>query len=198
MGRRTEWVGTGLVLGLAAAGCGVGSSSSSAGGSEPTTPAALAYVAAEHVGDPASASASDDFEELGSRSVGASLRYGSDGEYDGDLLAVGVGGRSGLADCAAPENASLSGCVTTDRGVLMWEDETPEEDPGVVYAVVEKTGSTAVVVYAGPPVVAGSDPRELDLPIEVDTLFDIANDPRVDLTTSAEANEGGADASYWR
>lgn len=79
----------------------------------------------------------------------------------------------------------------------MWEDEEPEEDPGVVYVIVDKGDSSALLFYGGPAITG--DPRELDLPISVETLFDIANDPRVDVTTSAEAvDAAGAGLSFWQ
>ena len=33
----------------------------------------------------------------------------------------------------------------------MWEAEAPEEDPGVVYVLVEKGESAALLFYAGRP-----------------------------------------------
>lgn len=78
-------------------------------------------------------------------------------------------------------------------GVLLWEDE---EDPGVFYVIAEKGESAALLFYAGPRITG--DPRELDLPIPVETLFDIATDPRVDVTTSQEALEAGDELSSWR
>jgi hypothetical protein len=44
--------------------------------------------------------------------------------------------------------APLAGCTTTEDGVLMWEEQTPEDDPGVVYVLVDKGGS-AVDAGAG-------------------------------------------------
>lgn len=170
-----------------------------AGGLEPTTPQALAYVAAEHAGPPASAvRESDGAEEFQEGGVGTELRYGSDGEYDGDMLVVaaGKGLDPALVGCETEEAQSLAGCVSTDQGTLMWEAEAPEEDPGVVYVLVDKGESAALVFYAGPPIT--DDPRELDMPISTEVLFAIANDPRVDVTTSVEAVQAGADLSYWK
>lgn len=191
------------VLGAALSGCGDTATDPGQeevrGGDEPTTAQALAHVAAEHAGTPSSATSEDDAaEEFTSGGVGAELRYGSDGEYDGDLLvvAVGKGLDPALSRCGAKANQYLAGCVTTDRGTLMWEAEAPEEDPGVVYVVADKGESTALLFYAGPSITA--DPRELDLPIPTDVLFDIAADPRVGVTTSAEAVAAGADLPFWK
>ncbi len=187
---------------LTLSGCGdttqAPSTDADTGAREPTTAAALAYVAAQHAGTPASAVRERDAaEEFASGGVGTELRYGSDGEYDGDTLvvAVGKGLDPALNDCDAASQ-SLSGCVRTGRGVLMWENEAPEEDPGVVYVLVDKGDTAALVFYAGPSITG--DPRELDMPISTDILFAIANDPRVDVTTSAEAVDAGTGLSYWR
>lgn len=169
------------------------------GGDEPTTPRALAFVAAEHTGDPSSATTDTDaVEEFQAGGVGAELRFGSDGEYDGDMLVLAVGSEldPALLDCDSPSNDFLAGCHETEHGLLMWEDEAPEEDPGVVYVAVPKGDASVLVVYAGPAISA--DPRDLELPISVETLFAIAQDPRVDLTTSLAAVEGGKDIDFWR
>ncbi|MDN4161465.1 hypothetical protein [Nocardioides abyssi] len=193
----------GVLLALGLSGCGDGTratpTDAGSGGREPTTARALAHVAAEHAGTPDSAAReSDAAEEFARGGVGAELRYGSTGGYDGDVLvvAVGEGLDTSLVDCDAQATNSLAGCVETDQGVLMWEDEAPEEDPGVVYVVVEKGDSAALLFYAGPAITG--DPRELDLPISTDVLFAIAGDPRVDVTTSAEAVAAGADLPFWQ
>jgi hypothetical protein len=190
-------------LTLALSGCGTSTPSGPAGAAEggdvPTTAQALAYVAAEHAGTPSSATGEDDAaEEFDSDAVGAELRYGSDGEYDGDMLVVAVGrGRDEtLGDCEAETTSHLAGCVKTDQGVLMWEDVAPESDPGVVYVVADKDDSSALLFYAGPTITG--DPRELDMPISTDDLFAIANDPRVDVKTSREAVDAGQNLPFWQ
>lgn len=188
---------------LALAGCGNDDASDdpgagAAGGDIATTPQALAAVAAEYAPDPSSASAETDAaEEFRRGGVGAELRYGSDGEYDGDALtlAVGDGLPKQLKSCeTAPDYVGQ--CVEMAGGLLFWEEEAPEEDPGVVYVVVPKGDASALMFYSGPKITG--DPRELDLPIDVDTLFDIANDPRVDVTTSQAAVDAGAALDFWR
>jgi hypothetical protein len=169
------------------------------GGNEPTTARALAAVAAEHAGTPDSAEEEDDAaEEFGSGGLGVELRYGSDGEYDGDILVVAVGKDldPALTSCDARAEY-LAGCVTTAEGTLLWETEAPEEDPGVVYVAVEKKARTSVLLFYAGPRITG-DPRELDMPVPTEVLFAIANDPRVDLTTSAAAVDAGAGLPYWR
>jgi hypothetical protein len=177
---------------------GVAPEASPSGGDEPVTARSLAWVAAEHTGAPSSAEESTDVEELGRDAVGAELRFGSDGEYDGDMLVVGVGSgvQKGLFDCDSPMNAELTGCVELEDGLLLWEGHAPEEDPGVVYVAVPKGDSQVVLFYAGPDIT--KDPRELDMPISVEDLFAIAHDDRVNLTTSQEAIDGGESLSFWK
>ena len=189
-----------LALTLSSCGDTTRASSTHAGTGErePTTAQALAYVAAQHAGTPASAVRERDAaEEFTSGGVGTELHFGSNGEYDGDMLmvAVGKGLEPDLIDCDAEMSHSLAGCVKTGEGTLMWEDEAPEEDPGVVYVLVDKGETSALVFYAGPSITG--DPRELEMPISTDILFAIANDPRVDVTTPAEIVDAGADLSYW-
>lgn len=189
-------------LTLALAGCGTQTSAQTQdreGGNVPITPRALALVAAEHAGTPSSAVAEDDAaEEFKTKAVGTELRFGADGEYDGDMLvvAVGQGIDEALTDCDSEANEHLAGCVETDHGLLMWEAEAPESDPGVVYVLVDKGDTTALLFYAGPAITG--DPRELDMPLSTEVLFAIANDPRVDATTSAAAVEAGSDLPFWQ
>ncbi|QIK67203.1 hypothetical protein G7072_13375 [Nocardioides sp. HDW12B] len=165
-------------------------------GDVPTTPRALAWVAAQTLPAPDRASATDDFDELGRDAVGIEMRYGSDGEYDGDLLALGVSDRlpRDLVDCEA--NDYLSGCVTTDDGVvLQWEEQVPEEDPGTVIVIVPRAEGAAVLFQSGEPVTG--DPRELDLRVSVDEMIALGQDPRVAPTTTQEAVDGGEDLAFW-
>lgn len=191
-GRTSALASAALVL---LVGCGP-ATTSAVGGDEPTTARALAFVAAEHAGVPSSARVGEEIEEFTDGGTSAELRYNSDGEYDGDMLgvAVGTGLDPALVDC---EGESFSDeCVVTDRGTLLWEEVAPESDPGVIAVLTRKEGTAVLVVHTGPEVTG--DPRELDLEIPVDTLFDIAEDPRVDVTTSAATVEAGADLPYWR
>lgn len=202
MSSRSRSLALGAALGcLALGGCGDRTQAPTEvaeGGLEPVTARALAYVAAEHTGPPTSAMQEHDAaEEFTSGGVGAELSYDSDGESDGSALvvAVGKGLDPAMVDCEAEETESLDGCVSTDRGVLMWEDVAFESDPGVVYVLVDKGESSVLLFYGGPPITG--DPRELDLPISTEVLFDIAHDPRMDVTTSAEAVREGEGLSYW-
>jgi hypothetical protein len=184
---------------LLVSGCGSGGGEEPArGGDLPTTPQALAAVAAEHAGEPDSASAtSDDGAEFTGSVVGTELRYRSDGEYDGDSLSVvvGTGWKKDASSCAAlgfPRGV----CVPVGDGLLAWEGLEPEEDPGLVLVAVPKGDAVVVVRYAGPDITG--DPRTLDLPIDVQDLQAIAADPRVDATTSRAALDAGTALAAWQ
>ena len=196
----TRRVLTGILLLASLTACGDrgedGSSSTPETGDVPTTPRALAWIATQTLPEPDRASATDDFDELGPDAVGMDLRYGSDGEYDGDLLALGVSDRvpRDLVDCEA--NDYLSGCVTTDDGaVVQWEEQVPEEDPGTVVVIVPREEGAAVLFQSGQPITG--DPRGLDLRVGVDEMIALGQDPRVAPTTTQEAVDGGEDLPFW-
>lgn len=183
------------------AGCGEAGGSARApatGGDEPTTPASLAYVAAQYVGEPDSADAGSSLGGAFRRApLEVELRFGSTGEDDGDAVqvAVGRGFDERLRSCARLRGRA-SGCEDLPDGFWYWEEEVPEEDPGGVFVLQRKGPVAAVVAYYGPAI--KGDPREQELPVEVETLLDLAADPRVDLTTTREAVEAGAKTPYWR
>ena len=71
----------------------------------------------------------------------------------------------------------------------------PEEDPGLVVVIAELDTHTVVLRYSGPDITG--DPRDLGLPISVDTVVDIVTDPRVAPTTSQEAIDSGEEIDFW-
>ena len=162
----------------------------------PTTPASLAYVAAEHVGEPDSANEGSNWSHsFGARPVEAKLRFGSTGEYDGDEVQVVVGrSTEDITDCAHLPY-EVSGCEDLEDGLWYYGEAIPEEDPGGVFVVQRKGQVTVRVSYYGPPI--EGDPREQDLPVDVRSLIDLAADPRLDTTTDPAAVEQGAKAAYW-
>jgi hypothetical protein len=170
------------------------------GGDVPVTARALAVVAAEHVGEPASA-ASNEWGRVQAyadgRATGVDLRYGTEGEDDGALVSVtvGTGFERDVASCRAT-GWEPSGCEDFGgKGLLLWEEAAPEEDPGGVTVVMPKDEATVVVSYSGPEIT--EDPRRMDLPVEVGTLLDLATDPRVDVTTSQAAVDAGGTIDFW-
>ena len=180
-------------------GCGQqGSRSPATSGDEPVTPAALAYVATEYVGEPDSAGEGSNIAEaFRQEPVQAELRFGSTGEYDGDAIQLVVGRRlrEPVTNCAQMP-ADVSGCEDLESGFWYWGEEEPEEDPGAVFVVQRKRSATVILAYYGPSI--KRDPRRQNLPIKVETLIDLAADPRVNLTTTKDAVEEGAKAPYWR
>ena len=189
-----------LSVSVLVAGCGQdpGAQGRPAGGDEPTTPASLAYVAAEYVGEPDSADVGSNVTDAFRQApLEVELLFGSTGEDDGDAVqvVVGQGFDKRFRSCARLEDR-VSGCEDLPDGFWYWGEEVPEEDPGAVFVVQRKGPVTVVVAYYGPTI--KGDPRDQELPIEVGTLIDLAADPRVDLTTTSEAVDGGSEASYWR
>lgn len=164
------------------------------------TPQALAYVAASYAGVPDSASARnpDWFDAFEDDAVATDLRYDRSENDVGDSVSVTVGtlDRPELVDCDETVGMYSLGCDETARGTLRWNLDDPGEDPGGVFVLVPKSdGSTVLVTYSGP--VIRKDPRTVELDVSVDTLFDIADDDRVDVTTTEETVDAGADLSYW-
>ena len=71
----------------------------------------------------------------------------------------------------------------------------PEEDPGSVTVAVRKGAVTALVYQLGPSITR--DPRKLGLPVSVGDMFTLAEDPRIDVTTSEAAVDAGASLPFW-
>ncbi|GAA4364403.1 chitosanase [Nocardioides caricicola] len=164
------------------------------------TPQALAYVAAEHVGTPelATTATADWFDGFDDDAVGADLRYGRTETDYGDSVTVTIGtlARPDLTDCDRTEGLYSQGCDETSRGTLRWNLNDPQEDPGGIFVLVPASdGQTVMVTSHGPRLT--TDPREADLPVSVDTAFDIAHDDRVDGTTAQDVVDAGADLPYW-
>ena len=181
------------------AGCGKGGEEQGGvTGRARTTPASLAYVAAEYVGEPDSAGVGSNVAGVFRRALlEVELRFNSTGEYDGDAVQVVVGrGLEARFKSCARLRGVVSGCQALPHGFWYWGEEEPEEDPGGVFVVQRKGPVAAVVAYYGPAI--KGDPRDQELPIEVETLIDLAADRRVALTTTRQAVEEGAQATYWR
>lgn len=168
------------------------------GGDERTTPRSLAYVANEHVDlEPTKAGvdwAADGYRRLfphPKRAVAASINFAG----EGNIVVIGVSPER-------PQQDPRRGCMLSDScadlsdGILLtWDLESPEEDPGLVVLYAEKEDATVAIRYSG-PIITG-DPRDLDLPVPVDVLVDIALDPRIAPTTSQDAIDGGEKLGFW-
>jgi hypothetical protein len=119
--------------------------------------------------------------------VAADLLFDGRGVAGGNRLTVAVGTTLGrmFTECAD----YLDGCDPVEGGTLFWQEEEPEEDPGLVVVVVTKQEALVLVTQSS-ETIAG-DPRDQDLQITVQDMVDIANDQRVDLTTTQEALDAG-------
>lgn len=163
------------------------------------TPGALAYVAADHAGTPDTAGTEpfDWFDAFDDDAVAVELRYHPTTNDPGDGLTVTLGRLDvpELTDCDATVGLYTQACEETDGGTLRWNLDDPEEDPGGVFVLVPKSdGQTVMVTFNGPRL--HRDPRTVDLPVSVETLFDIAHDPRIDVTTTQDVVDRGAELPY--
>lgn len=177
---------------LLLAGCGeetvadpTGAHTDPVAGDEPITARAVAAVALEHV--PTNTSSRTAASEDGV--VGAEFRYGTDGEYDGDMLVVGVA----KARMARMVCRGMEGCERQDveggELVVAWQEVTPEADPGVVTVAMVRDDEVVVAFYQGTTI--EGDPRDQDLSVPVGDMEAVVRDQRISLTTSAEVIELG-------
>ncbi len=178
---------------LAACGTEGGPAESGESGDEPLTARALAAVAAGYTRVPDSARDSADTDRWGKDTVVVDLLFNGDGEAAGNRLMVAVGTSLGrmYTDCAG----FLDGCEPVEGGQLFWQEEELEEDPGSVAVIVTK-GRTLVLVSQSSERIVG-DPRDQDLEITVRDMVDLANDQRINLTTTQKAIDAGAQLPFW-
>ena len=154
-------------------------------GDQPITPRAVAAVALEHVSDDTSSRTASEKQGI----VGAEFRYGADGEYDGDLLAVSVSESRGDADPCQTMDGCAAEKVQGGELIVAWQDVAPEEDPGIVVVAMRRPDEDVTAYYAGDDI--EGDPREQDLSIPVADMTAVVQDQRISLTTSAEVIELG-------
>lgn len=113
-------------------------------------------------------------------------------EVDADGATLVVGRRDSLDVAVAPTTDSplvcadesfFDACVelgedsSGGRLLLGWQEEEPEEDPGVVYVIDRRDGEDVVARYTG-AVVTG-DPRDLDLGISLEEMVAVVSDSRL-------------------
>lgn len=163
----------------------------------PITQRAIAAVALEHLPDETTSRQAAYTEGVDpAHSLGADLRFGGDGEYDGDLVQIFISDKEkARASCG-----KQPGCVElkADDGspmILTWDEVEPEEDPGYVSVTVDHEGEWTHVGYSGPEITG--DPRKLKLPISVETLTAVAQDPRLRLRTSPAVVAAGEELDDW-
>lgn len=154
-------------------------------GDDPITPEAVAAVALEYL--PNDTSSRTPKTENGV--VGVEFRYGTDGEYDGDVMAVGVSKSRGGADPCKNMDGCESDSVEGGELIIAWQELTFEADPGIVVVTMRRAEEVVSTYYLGDDIVG--DPRDQELSIPVDDMVAVVRDQRISLTTSAEVIELG-------
>lgn len=173
------------------------SSASDAGREElvPITQRAIAAVALERLPtDTTSREAMYTHQRVPDGLLGADLRYGGDGESDGDLVRISVGPRHDTACSEYYECVGLASPADTTT-TLYWQTEEPEEDPGIVVVVHRHDGEQVSVVTAGDTITR--DPRTMTLHVPVDVMAAVAQDPRLRLLTTQAVVDAGAALADW-
>ena len=166
-----------VVAALAVTGCG---DRSSADNDRTITPRAIAAVMLDHLPDDTTSRGAAYVDESSPPGyVGADLRYGGDGESDGDLVRVTLQSRGGLPSCKGVRCAKLANGVR-----LLWEKETPEEDPGVVMLARQRDDAVVTVLLAGPRITG--DPRRQELEPTLDVLTELVTDSRLALRPTSQ------------
>ena len=147
----------------------------------PATPESLAAVALEHADvDPTLVEGSSDGD-----GISASIEF-DDGQQ---RLRVGATDREPDATDQDCDDRGTCDVISTRAGdvELYWEDEEPEEDPGIVIVSFRPTTSENFAYYAGDAI--ARDPRDLDLGIDVDEMVAIVTDHRFGISTTTEMTE---------
>ncbi|MEO5651602.1 MAG: hypothetical protein ABIN79_05620 [Marmoricola sp.] len=180
-----------LVSVLAVAGCGDRPTTTAVAAEQAITPRAIAAVMLDHLPPDTTRREATYVDETSPRGyVGADFRYDGGGESDGDLVRVTLQRRSQSPSC---EDV---GCADLGDGVkLYWEEEVPEEDPGIVVLVRQLDDGVLHVLLAGPTITG--DPRRQELKPTLDALTDLVTDRRLALRTSAETIAAGREVTDW-
>ncbi|MGB0101228.1 MAG: hypothetical protein WBP61_13190 [Nocardioides sp.] len=121
--------------------------------------------------------------------LGVELRWHPGGDHDAHLLHVRV---AEAGDDARGENVDgpcprFYDCARWrgDDGAfrLRWQEESPEEDPGILTLSYATAGEVRSVTYAGQEL-QGDPRRQADLPVSIDDLERLLTDPRLSATTT--------------
>ena len=187
---RTALTFCAIALLLAVSACG--SDESAGSGTEKTTPRALAAVLVDRIDETTRAEASEGVDYYGDGAVGATVRLAPETQVE---LVVGAHVPDELTSCAGDDGVR-DGCAEIGDAVLTWQEEEPEEDPGVITVAVPKGDGWAVATQSGTEVT--SDPRRLDLDVSVDDMLALVRDDRVGLTTTSATIDAGDDVPNWR
>ncbi|WP_143033895.1 hypothetical protein [Nocardioides sp. YR527] len=200
MSAKAAVVGVVVAVGLVS-GCS-GEAVDAGGAPGAITHRAVAAVALEHLPtDTSSRAASYTDESTPPEQVSVDLRYGADGEYDGDLVSVAVSAQRPEDDACRSELGQHCVDLPTDvksaEMQLRWTEEEPEEDPGGVGVVlVREGGETASIGYSGPTITG--DPRKLEMPISVEKLVAVVEDPRLRYQATSSTLALGEELDDWK
>lgn len=194
--RRTALAVAATSLTVVAA-CGSSDTGSAATGDQPITQRAIAAVALDHAPTGTSSrTASTPGEDAPKGTLGADLRYGGGAGDDGGLLRVLV--TPGVDDDPCGEDR-YDGCEESDVAaghlVVAWQEEEPEEDPGIVDVTLQRDDESVSVTWSGDTITG--DPHRQDLEIGVDVMQAIVEDDRLGLTTAASTIEAGRALDDW-
>ena len=186
-----------LVAAVPARATGAGSGADPGADGVPITQRAIAAMTLEHAPtDTTHRQATYTGPHYRGGGLGADLRYRGGGESDGDLLRVFATPHPGPEHpCQGRHPQCETRSVDSGRLTLSWAEEEPEEDPGYVEVYLQRGTETVEVIWAG-DVITG-DPRDQDLFITVDTMEQIAQDPRISMTTSPEVVDAGDALADW-
>lgn len=187
-----------MLAGVLLAGCGDEGVPLDAEGDVPITQRAIAAMTLEHAPeDTTSREASHTDRRDPEGALGADLRYGGDGEYDGDLLRVFLAPRRDDENPCGDDDEGRCESRDVDGGTLTlaWDVVEPEEDPGYVSVVLQREDETVSVLWAGDTI--EGDPREQELQIPIETLEEIVQDARISLTTSQAVVDAGEELEDW-
>ena len=174
--RRAALLTAAVLAGTLLAGCGDDTGAETRVGVEhplpppadrvPLTDRAVAAIALDHVpADPSSVTETFLDGQDPDGTVAAELRYpNDDAQSDGDLVRVAVHpGRPQLRLCPDwGECVELDTDVVGARLYLLWEEEAPEEDPGVVSVHLVRDGEASYATQSG-ELITG-DPRRARSP----------------------------------
>lgn len=156
------------------------------GGDEPSTKRALAAVAVEVLGIRPTSFEVNPLWDV-PQPLGLELRW-DEGETSGHMLGLLV---EPVEDAGEDDGCGdISECAQWSSGdgqmFLMWQDEVPEEDPGIVHLRYEVDGEARSATYAG-ALITGDPRADGMLPVSIERLEQLLTDPRFASTTTQQA-----------
>lgn len=171
--RRRGWPRRVVVCAVAGLATGCGGSDVASG---PINTTAIDTIVGDHLPEPDRV---DHYWDDERDTVGADYYYG---ERSVDVRVGSAGDTPAAESCDEPwlECDVLDTDVDDAVLTLEWQEEEPEEDPGIIVLLLEREGETSTLAWGGDVVVTG-DPRDLDLVVSVDDAVDLLEDDRLRL-----------------